>query len=303
MSIGDDRPRILDEDDAAILEQYGIDEAIDKVRQRWFETDVAQKGASLLDPQLLALHPIILELRARFEADVVAAQARPMAIESLQRARERLQLVSGEHAPLDNEVHAEYRALAPVLESIECAIAAMQSHETQLAKHGRLPWYRRRVGGRGYRKKTAGSDHPKWGWVPGDADTTMATRSDEIWFSRAGADPIVALKIAQSVMKAVQPPPVKKNRGQFEDEQINRVLILMKGDEVNLPTTQISQMLVALGYESKKVSRAALDRRLSDLRTRGHVQPVAKSVRGRVLGRRRTRTKRRSTVVRRARIS
>lgn len=52
--------------------------------------------------------------------------------------------------------------------------------------------------------------------------------------------------------KAVQPPAVKKRRGQFEDEQINRVLELMQHAEVNLATSEISQLLVAIGYEPKK---------------------------------------------------
>jgi hypothetical protein len=95
----------------------------------------------------------------------------------------------------------------------------------------------------------------------------MATRADEIWFSRAGADPLVALKIAQVVMKSVQPPAVKKRRGQFEDEQINRVVELMKHAEVNLPTSEISQLLVAIGYEPKKVTVANLNRRAAKLRS------------------------------------
>lgn len=311
MSIGDDRPRILDDELATMIEEYNVDKGLDEARQRWQETSVAQEAAGIVHPRFLALHPIVSQLRARFAAELKRAQAQfnrtqPATVEALHRARERLQLVSGEHAPLDDDVHAEYQALAPVLESIDLAIAEIMSHEAQLARVGRLPWYRRRVGGRGYTKKTAGagtSGHPKWEWVPGHEDTAMATRADEIWFTRAGADPLVALKIAQAVMKAVQPPAVKKRRGQFEDEQINRVLKLMKHAEVNLTTSEISQLLVAIGYEPKKVSIPNLNRRAAARRDKGHRQPVAKTKNGRTLGRPRTKRIQRSTAVAPARIS
>ena len=293
-----------------MIEEYNVDKAIDEARQRWQETSVAQGAAGVVHPQFLALHPIVPQLRARFEAEFELAQERLdktklATVQALHRARERLQLVSGEHAPLDNEVHTEYQALAPVLESIDRAIAEIESHEAQLARVGRLPWYRRRVGGHGYTKKSDGPGtpgHPKWEWVPGHEDTAMATRADETWFTRAGADPLVALKIAQAVMKAVKPPAVKKRRGQFEDEQINRVVELMKHDEVDLAPSKISQLLVAIGYEPKKVSVQNLNRRAAALRDKGHQQPLAKSRNGRTLGRRRTKGIRRSTVVTAARI-
>jgi len=310
MNTGDERPRILDDEQSSILEEYGIANAIDAARQRWLETNAMQRDGSSSASPSLVLHPVLQRLRVRFEADLELAQARfdktkPPTVKALHRARERLQLVSGEHAPLDDEVHAEYQALAPVLESIDRAITEVQAHEAQLARGGGLPWYRRRVGGHGYTKKATGpgtSGHPKWEWVPGHEDTAMATRADEIWFTRAGADPLVALKIAQAVMKSVQPPAVTKRRGQFEDEQINRVLELMKHVEVNLTTSEISQLLMAIGYEPKKVSVPNLNRRANALRDKGHRQPVAKSKNGRTLGRRRTKGIRRSTVVAAARI-
>lgn len=282
-----------------MLEEYGIDKAIESARGRWCDTNDLQRAGSALPPQLLALHPIIKRLRARFETNLKNARGRfdktkPATIEALHRARERLQLVSGEHAPLDEEVHREHQALAPVLTSIAQAIAAIEEYEAQLAQRGRSPWYRRRVGGNGYWRKATGPvlrGHTRGTWVAGHEDTGRATRADEIWFARAGADPLVALTIAESVMKSVQPPPVKRNR-QFEDEQINRVLELMKHTEVNLPTSEVSELLGALGYTPMKVSEAALNRRLSDLRARGHAQPIARSARGRVLGRPRTRGKR-----------
>lgn len=310
MNTWDERPRILDDDQASILEEYRIAGAIEAARQRWLETNAMQRAGSSSASPSLVLHPVLQTLRVRFEADLKRAQARfdktkPPTVEALHRARERLQLVSGEHAPLDDEVHAEYQALAPVLESIDRAIAEVEAHEAQLARVGRWPWYRHRVGGRGYTKKATGpgtSGHPKWEWVPGHEDTAMATRADEIWFMRAGADPLVALKIAQAVMKAVQPPAVKKHRGQFEDEQINRVLELMQHAEVNLAPSEISQLLVAIGYEPKKVSVPNLHRRAKALRDKGHRQPVAKTKNGRTLGRRRTKGVRQSTVVAAARI-
>lgn len=310
MSIGDDQPRILDEELATMIEEYNVDKAIDEARQRWQETSVAQGAAGVVHPQFLALHPIVPQLRARFEAEFELAQERldktkPATVHALHRARERLQFVTGEHAPLDDEVHAEYQALAPVLESIDRAIAEIESHEAQLARVGRLPWYRRRVGSHGYTKKSDGPGtpgHPNWEWVPGHEDTAMATRADEIWFTRAGTDPLVALKLAQAVMKAVQPPAVKKRRGQFEDEQINRVLKLMQHAEVKLTASEISQLLMAIGYEPKKVSVPNLHRRAKSLRDKGHQQPVAKSRSGRTLGRPRTKRIRRSTAVAPARI-
>lgn len=285
MSIGDDRPRILDDEQASILEEYGIADAIDAARQRWLETNATQRAGSSSASQRLVRHPVLQSLRVRFEAELQLAQERldktkPATVRTLHRARERLQLVSGEHAPLDDEVHAESQALAPVLESIDRAIAEVEAHEAQLARGGGLPWYRRRVGGHAYTKKSDGPGtpgHPNLEWVPGHEDTAMATRADEIWFTRAGADPLVALKIAQAVMKAVKPPAVKKRRGQFEDEQINRVLELMKHAEVNLTTSEISRLLVAIGYEPKKVSVPNLNRRANALRNKGHRQPVAKS--------------------------
>lgn len=310
MNTGDERPLILDDEQASILEEYGVADAIGAARQRWIETNAMQRDGSSSASPSLVLHPVLQRLRVRFEADLKLAQARfdktkPATVEALHRARERLQLVSGEHAPVDDEVHAEYQALAPVLESIERAIAEVKAHEAQLALGGSLPWYRRRVGGHGYTKKSAGPGtpgHPKWEWVPGHEDTESATRADEIWFTRAGADPLVALKIAQAVMKAVQPPAVKKHRGQFEDEQINRVLELMQHAEVNLAPSEISQLLVAIGYEPKKVSVPNLHRRAKALRDKGHQQPVAKTKNGRTLGRPRTKGIRRSTVVAAARI-
>lgn len=311
VNVSDERPYILDEEQATIIEEYGIANAIEAARQRWLETNAMQRDGSSSASPSLVLHPVLQRLRARFETDLERAQARfdktkPATIEALHRARERLQLVSGEHAPLDAEVHAEHKALTPVLESIDRAIAEVEAHEAQLARVGRWPWYRRRVGGRGYTKKATGpgtSGHPKWEWVPGHEDTAMETRADEIWFTRAGADPLVALKLAHAVMKAVQPPAVKKRRGQFEDEQINRVLKLMKHAEVNLVTSEISQLLVAIGYEPKKVSVTNLNRRAKALREKGHQQPVAKSRNGRTLGRRRVKRIRRSTAVAPARIS
>lgn len=312
VNVSDERPRILDDEQASILEEYGIAHATDAARQRWLETNATQRAGSSSASQLLGLHPVLQRLRVRFEADLERAQARfdktkPPTVESLHRARERLQLVSGEHAPLDNEVHAEHQALAPVLETIERAIAEVEAHEAKLANRGRLPWYRRRVGGQGHWKTNAGPATPGrptgGAWVAGHEDTGIATRADEIWFTRAGADPIVALKIAQAVMKAVLPPAVKVRRGQFEDEQINRVLALMKHTEVNLLTSDISQLLVAIGYEPKKVSVPNLNRRAQALRDQRHQQPVAKSSNGRTLGRRRTKRIRRSSVVAPARIS
>lgn len=312
MSIGDDRPRILDDELAAMIEEYNVDKALDEARQRWQETSVAQEAAGIVHPRFLALHPIVSQLRARFETELKLAEAQLnttqlATVEALHRARERLQLVSGEHAPVDDEVHAEHKALTPVLESIDRAIGDIESYEAKLANRGRLPWYRRRVGGRGHWKTNTGPvapGHPTGGeWIAGHEDTGMATRADEIWFTRAGADPLVALKIAQAVMKAVQPPAVKKRRGQFEDEQINRVLKLMKHAEVNLTTSEISQLLVAIGYEPKKVSAPNLNRRAAARRDKGHRQPVAKTKNGRTLGRPRTKRIRRSTAVAPARIS
>jgi hypothetical protein len=312
VNVSDERPCILDDEQASILEEYGIAYAIDAARQRWGQTNAMQRAGSSSASPFPVLHPVLQRLRVRFEADLKRAQARfdktkLPTVKALHRARERLQLVSGEHAPLDDEVHAEFQALAPVLESIERAIAEVEAHEAKLANRGRLPWYRRRVGGQGHWKTNAGPvalGHPTGGaWVSGHEDTAMATRADEIWFARAGADPLVALKLARAVMKAVQPPAVKKHRGQFEDEQINRVLELMQHAEANLATSEISQLLVAIGYEPKKVSVPNLHRRAKALRDKGHQQPVAKSKNGRPLGRRRTKRIRRSTAVAPARIS
>ncbi|HET9623470.1 MAG TPA: hypothetical protein VFP84_18990 [Kofleriaceae bacterium] len=289
MNVSDERPRILDDEQTAILEEYGVADAIDVARQRWRETSATQKAEASAASHLLGQHPVLQRLRVRFKADLELAQVqfdktKPSTVEALHRARERLQLVSGEHAPLDDEVHAEHQALAPVFESIERAIADFEAHEVTLANRGRVPWYRRRVGGQGHWKANAGpvaQGHPVGGaWVAGHEDE-MATRADEIWFARAGADPLVALKIAQAVMKSVLPPAVKVRRGQFEDEQINSVLALMKHTEVNLRTSDISQLLVAIGYEPKKVSVPNLNRRAKALRDQGHRQPVAKSSNGR----------------------
>jgi hypothetical protein len=312
VNVSDERPRILDDEQASILEEYGVADAVDAARQRWLETNATQKVGASAASQLLGQHPVLQRLRVRFEADLELAQGlfdktKPSTVEALHRARERLQLVSGEHAPLDDEVHAEHQALAPILGSIERAIADIEAHEATLANRDCLPWYRRRVGGQGYWKKNAGPvapGHPTGGaWVAGHQDTGMATRADEIWFARVGADPLVALKIAQAVMKSVLPPAVKVRRGQFEDEQINRVLALMKHTEVNLLTSDIRQLLVAIGYEPKKVSVPNLNRRAQALRDQGHQQPVAKSSNGRTLGRRRTKRIRRSSAVAPARIS
>jgi hypothetical protein len=73
-------------------------------------------------------------------------------------------------------------------------------------------------------------------------------------------------------------------------------------DEVNLAPSEISQLLVAIGYEPKKVSVPKLHRRAKALRDKGHQQPVAKTKNGRTLGRPRTKGIRRSTVVAAARI-
>lgn len=279
MSIGDERPRILDDDHAAILEEYSVDKAIGAACERWHETGSLQRVGSAIPHQFLAL-PIIAKLRARFEADYAVAQTgldktKPHTVDALHCARERLQLISGEHAPLDEEIHAEHDALAPVLESIDSAITAIEAHETELGQLGRLPWYRRRVGGHGYRRRLIGPVRPeesRFTSVAGHEDTEMATRADQIWFDRAGADPIVALKIAQSVMNAVRPPSVNKRRGQLEDEQINHVLWLICDQALALDASDAQALLIALEYPAAKVRIKPLHTRLHRLRKEKRLQ-------------------------------
>jgi len=302
VNIGDERPRILDDDQAAIVDEYGIDKAIEGALMRWTETAALQRAAMHNQSQWSKLRPIVAKLRSRFEADVHAAQARHVERPTrkhklaLHRARERFQLVSGEHAPLDEELHIEHEALAPVVRSIDAALAKMTANETRLHRRGLLPWYRRRAGGAGYWKRRQGPvtlGHSLDGeWVPGQEDTSMATRADDIWFGRAGADPIIALTIMRSVMQSVLPPAVVKSRGQYEDQQINRVIELMRHDEVTLTMAEISELLEALGYPANKVTVQNLNSRARALRRRGKQQPVAKTARGKALGRPRDKGKR-----------
>lgn len=279
MKLGDDRPRILDDDQAAMMDEYGISSAIDAARSRWQETALLQRAGSAHQPQFLALHPIIATLRARFQGDYDAARKaldkkKRHTLKALHAARERLQLVSGEHAPLDEDVHAEHDALAPVVASIERALKLMTSYEARLCVGARLPWYRRRIGDHGYWKKMTGTT--PGAWVAGHEDTEMATRADEIWFARAGADPIVALKIAQAAMQAVKPPAVKKKRGQTEDEQINHVLWLICDQALGLNVSDAQALLIALGYPPEKARIKPLHARLHRLRKqKGLQQTVA----------------------------
>jgi hypothetical protein len=206
-------------------------------------------------------------------------------------ARERLQLVSGEHLPPDEELHAEHEALAPLAAAIEQAIATIATHEASLAERGLLPWYQRGLGGGSsyWRPKQGPGElrhSPGGAHVPGDEDTGMATRADKVWFDRGGCDPIVALLIMKAIMQSVRPPAVQKQRGQYADEQINRVLELMKDKSVDLPTLQISELLIAIGYQPEKVSVPRLTARLAALRDSKQLnQVVRKTKSGKTMGR------------------
>lgn len=282
---------MFDEDQLAMLSEYGIDAALDTLVARWRETGDHQrsKEPAGIEPS------IVKELRVRFEADVQRARAhldrtKPRTVVALHRARERLQLVS-EHVPLDSEIQVEHAALSPVLAAIERALVKFTALEAELAQRGRLPWYRRRICDHSYLRRKAGpvalGHAPGATWVAGDDETELATRTEEIVFDRAGADPVVGLRIALAVVAAVKPPVVRKNRGQYEDEQIDHVIALMKHKEVQLTTKQISELLVALGYPPAKVTVGILDQRAKKLRGRGVRIAIAKTARGKTLGRRR----------------